>query len=191
VQSSKKTLTEIFSRQGMTLVEALMTVLIAAVILAATSMVLIAGSASWQVNSTKVELQQGLRRAMEWMAQDLRAAGNSVSSITNVPADGTWYNTINFKTATGVSSAGAIVWSTDTIQYVLGGTGNSELRRNIINSGGSTVSYRRTARNMTALRIRRQGASADLVEVSLSCSKRATSGQQVTMSTSFTVHLRN
>jgi len=169
---------------GMTLVEVLFSAMIFFVVLSACYMILISGSASWQVNSTKIELQQGLRRAMDWMEKDLRQAGTAAASISTVPADGVWYSTITFKTANGVSG-GNIVWSTDTIRYGLGGTGSKQLQRI---KGTET---RIIANNMKTLQIRRLADSSDIVEVTMSAEKRATSGQTITMATDFKVKVRN
>ena len=115
------------------------------------------------------------------MAKDLRQAGTSAYSITNVPADGTWYSTITFRPAAGVLG-GVIVWSTDTIQYVVAG---GELRRV---KGTET---RVIARNITSLQIRRQNTTADTVEVTLQGTKKAEGGQVLTLNTNFSVQVRN
>ena len=168
--------------QGYTLVEALMTTLIMAVILGAILMILLSGSESWQVNSAQVEANQEVRKAMEWMKQELIQGGSS--TITNVPADGTWYPTITFKTASGVSG-GVITWSSNTIQYLRGGTNSQQLLRR---SGGVDKVI---AIDMQALQFRRQSSSANVVEINVQAQKDTPRGTHLTASANFQVKLRN
>jgi Tfp pilus assembly protein PilW len=176
-------LKRISSLRGLTLVEALVTVLIFSIILGATYTVLISGSDSWEVNNVRVELQQELRKAMDWMSQELREAGSA--SITNVLANGTWYTTITFRTATGVTG-GTIDWSTDTIQYVLGGADANQLQR--IKAGDPT---KIVALNIQSLQFRRQASSSDIVEVALQARKSTPKGNQLNVNSDFKIQLRN
>src|SRR5690348_12219687 len=93
---------QIQSKKGITLVEMLIAVSILSLLVGSLYVILNAGQASWETNRTKIELHQETRKAMDWMINDLRQAGNS--SIVDVPANGTWYNQITFKTPSGVSS---------------------------------------------------------------------------------------
>ncbi len=165
--------------QGITLVETLITALIFAFLVGGVYLTLIVGIGSWQANDVRIELQQELRKSMDWMIGDLRQGG--VSTITNVPADGNWYSTITFKTSTGVSN-GNIVWSADTIQYVLS---SNQLQR--INGAQTKL----IAQDIQSLQIRRQASTPSIVEVSLQDQKKTSTGHQINVTLNFKVELRN
>lgn len=167
--------------RGFTLVEVLMTVVIFAVLFGVCFTILLSGSDSWQVNSTQMQLQQNLRRAMNWIKEDLIEAGQS--TITNVPANGSWYNTITFSVPSGVSG-NAITWASPSIQFLLGGASSNELQR----TSGTTKTV---AQYIQSLQFRRQATSPTIVEVSLQAQKNSVKGTPVTMTKSFKVKLRN
>jgi prepilin-type N-terminal cleavage/methylation domain-containing protein len=177
------------ARQGMTMAEVLISAIIFSVVLAACYALLIAGSDSWETNEAKIELQQELRKAVDWIAQDLRQAGSV--SITNVPADGAWYTLITFRKASGVSG-GSVVWDTDATKYSLGGTDSAQLQRQV---GSQTP--RVIAQNFQSLQFRRQSASADVVDVAMQAQKKTPRGKNLTGKAaiqedlSFKVHVRN
>ena len=83
------------NNRGLTLVEAMVTAMIFALIAGGVYTAGIAGERSWQANKVQVELQQDLRKAMEWMIKDLRITKSS--AILDVPADDIWYSSITFK----------------------------------------------------------------------------------------------
>lgn len=168
---------------GFTLVEALVTVMIFSIILGASYMVLLSGSDSWEVNRVRVELQQESRKAIDWMSQEMRETGSA--AITNVPADGNWYTTITFSLPSGVSG-GSIVWSGDTIQYVLGGTNSNQLQR--VATG---VATKIIASNIQTLQFRRQSTSSNIVEVSVLARKNTLKGTQIDVNLDFKIRLRN
>lgn len=60
--------------KGFTLIELLTVAVIFALILAGTFAVLVIGNRSWQIGTTRTELQQEARRAMDVMVRELRAA---------------------------------------------------------------------------------------------------------------------
>ena len=165
--------------RGFTLSEILMAVLIFSVLAAACYTIMASSSSSWQVNRYRIEVQQELRKSQDWMVSDLRQSG--ANTVTDVPADGAWYNTITFRTSTGVTG-GAATWSANTIQFSLSG---SQLRR----ISGSTT--RVLAQNITSFQIRRQAATPNLVEVSLQAQKSVPSAAAIAGNLSFKVQLRN
>ncbi len=177
------------ARRGMTIAEVLISAVIFSVVLAACYALLIAGSDSWETNEAKIELQQDLRNAADWITQDLRQAGSV--SITNVPADGTWYTLITFRKASSVSG-GSIVWDTDTTKYLLGGTDSTQLQRQ---TGSQTPKV--IGQNFQSLQFRRQSSSADIIDVALQAQKKTPRGKNLTGKAavedglSFKVHLRN
>jgi len=175
--------------KGFTLVEAMVTVLLFSLILGACLGILLSGSDSWQVNGVAVELQQELRKTMDWMKEDLVEGGVSTiptpPAVGSVPADDNWYTTVVFKTSNGVSSGGSIIWSTDTIQFLRAGSdGNQLIRR----SGGTDKVI---AQDITSLLIRRQVATPTVVEVALEAQKDTLKGTTVTADMDFQIKLRN
>ena len=169
-------------QSGTTLVEALITVLLFTMLFGAAVAVLLSGSDSWQVNSVMAELQQERRKAVEWMKEDLLQGG--YSTITNVPADGVWYTTITFNTSAGVSG-GNITWSTNTVRFLLGGSGSTELQK----VSGSTTKV--IAEDIHTLQFRRQSTTPSVVEVSLTAQKNTLKGATLSATTTFKVKMRN
>lgn len=167
--------------RGFTLPEALVTVLIFSIILTASTVLLLAGTDSWQVNEVQIELQQELRKSMDWIAKDLRQAGPA--SIVDVAAGGGSQPDINFAIASG-TVGGAVNWSSN-IQYVRGGSDGNQLQRI---QGGTA---RLIARNITGLQFLRQSASPDLVEVTLQAQRTSAKGRLITDTLNFQVQLRN
>ncbi|HBO96860.1 MAG TPA: hypothetical protein DE315_04040 [Candidatus Omnitrophica bacterium] len=151
------------NHQGVTLVELMVTVIIFAFILGICYSLLISGSDSWETNSARVELQQELRKAMDRMSQDLRQAGSA--SIVDVPADGNAYTSITFRKSAGVSG-GNLVWDSSTTRYFLGGTGGTQLLRQV---GAQTASV--IAQNIQSLQFSRQTSTANVVNVSIQTQK--------------------
>lgn len=176
-------------RRAFTLVEALVTVIVFSVILGACYAVLMSGSDSWEANSVRVELQQELRKGMDWILNDLRQAGSA--SVSDVPANGTWYTSITFRKSNGVSS-GVISWAADTTKYLLGGSDSTQLQRQV---GSQTPAV--IAQNISTLQFRRLASAPNVVEVNLQAQKKTLRGKNMTGKTaitanlSFKVHLRN
>ena len=171
------------NKSGLTFVEALVVVLLFSVLFGACFAVLLSGSESWQTNSTYIQLTQELRKAMEWMKEDLVETGTSV--ITDVPADGNWYNTITFRRISSVTG-GAIVWMTDTSKFFLGGASGRQL---ISRQGASTDKI--IAQDIKTLQIRRPVGSSDIVEVSLTAERTTPKGRVLTAGLDFQVRVRN
>ena len=167
---------------GFTLVEAMVTMLIFSVLAGGLFAVLRAGDNSWQTNQVKVELQQDLRKAIEWMKDDLREAGTT--SIEDVPADGSWHTSITFKTPSGISG-GTLVWNTDTIQFITGGTGGTQLLRI---SGGVTKVI---AQYIQLVQFRRQPSSSDILEIQIQGQKDTVQGNIINYQLDYKVQLRN
>jgi len=175
--------------RGVTLIEALVTVIIFAFILGICYTLLISGSDSWETNSARIELQQELRKAMDWASQDLRQAGSA--SIVDVPADGSTYTSITFRKAAG-ASGGNLVWDTDTTRYFLGGTSGTQLQRQV---GSGTASV--IAQNIQSLQFSRQTSTSNIVNVSLQAEKKTPRGKNLSGKTpiqasmTLQIYLRN
>ena len=179
--------TKFFSRRGragFTLVEVLVTVLIYMLVAAAGYMVLSSGMLSWQVNNTRVELQQELRKAMDWMVLDLRQAGPS--SVSSPSVSNTWATSITFRVAVG-ASGGVVVWSTEQYRYYLGGTNNRQLRRQDLTTG----TVKEIAQDISVLQVRRPLTAQDTVEISLTAAKQTSLGGMISQTMDFAVQLRN
>ncbi len=167
------------NNRGFTLVEAMVTILLFTVLFGATLMILLTGTDAWEINDAQVELQQELRKAMEWMKEDLRQAGKG--SIINVPVDGNWYPSATFNVASG-AVGGKIVWSSDTIQYA---TVGEQLQRT------EGTQNRVVAQRIQSCQFRRQVGNSDVIKILLLVSKDTFTGQTLTDGLSFEVQLRN
>jgi len=140
------------------------------------------GDAYWQVNRVKIEIQQDLRKALDWMINDLRQAGDE--SIIDVPADDAWYPSITFKLPDSVVN-GILVWETDTIRFARGGTDSSQIQRI---KGTDT---RILAQNVQSLQFRRLSAAPDTLEVAMTAQKNSTNGRPISYQLDFQIELRN
>lgn len=171
-------------KAAFTIVEMLVTALVYALMITAGYLLLTSGTVSWQVNSAKVELEQELRKTMEWMSLDLRQAGSS--SIDDVSVDNAWSTQITFRIASGVSG-GSVVWSAGKYRYYLGGTNNRQLKRLEVNSG----TIKEIAQDIKTLQVRRPVSTPDMVEVALVGEKTTGQGRVVNLNLNFKVKLRN
>jgi len=176
---SKKT--NLKESAGFTLTEILVAVSLYSLIAVACFVAFITGNRSWQVNKAQLEIQQELRKAMDWMIEDLRQSGSS--AIVDVPSDGVWYNSLTFKMAEGINN-GNISWS-DDVQYDLGGTNSNQLLRQ---TGGEEKVL---AQDITSLLFRRQVSTPASMEVSLTAQKTTPEGQALSQDLNFQIKLRN
>lgn len=164
---------------GFTMVEMLVCILIFSYIAGGLYTVISVGDSSYQNNSAQVELQQELRKGMEWMKFELQQAGPT--SISNVPSNGSWYTSISFKIPTGVSS-GAISWATNPIQFSRSGT---DLLRTY--SGTSRV----IAQDITSIQFRRTSAAPKILEIAMTGQVTAIKGETLQDTLNFKIKLRN
>jgi len=176
------------NRRGFSFVEVIVTVVIFAVIMAAVSTVLLVGDSSFQTNSVYVELQQELRKSMDWMKDDFRQTGSV--AITDGLAYDTWYTTITFHKVDGISG-GKISWSDNTTQFVLGGSGSNQLQKIIRDDLGVLVSTTILAQNIESVQFRRQSSSPNVMEVALQAQKDTDKGKTLTTTLDFKIKLRN
>ncbi len=179
---TKKILQSLNQNSGFTIVETFITMAIFTIVMTGLYATVAVGESSWQVNQANVELQQQLRQGMGWMINDLRSSGNS--SIVNVPANDTLYTTITFKVPTGVT-AGSLVWAANTIQFVLGGSGGTDLQR--IEGGVTTV----IAQNIQTLQFRRSSSASDTLEVFMTAQRTTAKGNVMAAPLDFSIQLRN
>ena len=172
------------NKRGMSLAELMVTIPILSLIILALYLVFNTGQYSYRTENARMELNQELRRTMDWMMQDLPEGGLSTLSTTEIPADGQPHSSITFKTATGVSS-GETQWSTNTIQYLLNPSDNSQLIRR---SGGVDKII---ASNVTSFSVTRQASSPRVIEVSLTVSQKVIGNRNQTQTLNFQIDLRN
>jgi type II secretory pathway pseudopilin PulG len=168
-------------RKGYTLVEAMVTAILFAIIFGASLHLLLAGYDSWQVNTTKVELQQDIRTAMDWIKEDLTEGG--LDSIVNVSANGNWYTSIEFRKPSGIS-AGSMVWNANTTTYFLD-TDSKQIQRN------ENGTIKTIAQNFSALQFRRLSSAPNIVEIAMAAQKQTPKGRVIDENMSFSIQLRN
>ena len=168
-------------RRGYSLVELMIVVLVGVFIIGGLYSVLIVGKNNWEVNRDRVDLQQNMRTAFEWMRRDLRQSG--VSTITGVPADGSANTSITFQIPSTVTS-GNTVWAS-AITYSKGGTGNAQLLRTV--GGTSKV----IAQNVSSLSLSRTSSDPTVVVITLNLQKNTSQHGVMTLSRTTQVKARN
>ncbi len=169
-------------KSGLSMVELMVAVIIFTIMAIGIYTILFVGQEFWLSSKTRVELQQEARRAMEKMINELRQAGDL--SISDVPADGTWRNTITFKTPSGVA-AGALTWNADSIQYSRGGVEGMQFLRT--SAGVAQV----IALDIQSLQFRRQVASPNILEISIQAQKATEKNKTINYTLNFNIRLRN
>lgn len=170
------------NNSGFTFAEVVITTIIFLLLIMALYVVFTTGKSSWQIGNVYIELQQELRKALDWTAEELRQSGSLV--ISNVPANGNWYNTISFRIPQGVTN-GNLIWQVQQIQYLLGGLNGRQLLRQL------GTEQKVLANNITSFQVRRQATARNIVEISLQAEKTSTSGHLVRANLSFQIKLRN
>lgn len=169
------------ARQGFSLVEMMIVAIVGSLIIGGLYAVLIIGKNNWEINRDRVELQQNLRTAFEWMRKDLRQAG--VATITGVPADGSSNTSITFQTPSTVSS-GSVVWAS-AITYARGGTGSAQLLRTV--GGVSKI----IAQNVSALQFSRTASDPEVILITLQVQKNTPQHGVMTIARTAEVKARN
>lgn len=167
------------TEKGVSIPELLMATMIFLMLVSGVYASLAAGNASWQVNSTRTQLRQNLRNSMDNMVHYLQEAGSS--SVVNVPADGSVYDTITFKTAINVTMSG-VVWDSSNTVFQRNGT-------NLERTTGAGTQV--LAQNISALGFSRQSTSPDIMEVSITAFDTTNNGLDVTEQLDFQVKMRN
>jgi prepilin-type N-terminal cleavage/methylation domain-containing protein len=166
------------NKKGVTLPEVLVVVVLFAILSGVSFTLLLSGSSSFEYNKARAELQQEMRKSVDWLKEDFRQTGSA--GITT-PASGATGTSITFQQATGANS-GTIIWS-GNVSYARGGTGGNQLLRTV---GGVT---RAIAQNITSITFDR--TNAKLMTVTLVASKNAIKGGTMTLNYSFKVMERN
>ena len=118
-------------RDGYTLNEVLVSVLILGVVLGGLFITLSTGEFSSSVNSAKLEVQAETRRLMDWIVKDVRQTSSS-QIANNAPSN----SHIKFKVCLG-HDGNNIIWSSDFIEY----TYDSSLNRLTRTDYGSGMSW--------------------------------------------------
>jgi Tfp pilus assembly protein PilW len=177
----QRILARLAGRGGFSFAELIVVVLISTFLIGGIYTILGAGKNSWEINRDRLEVQQELRKGLDWMRRDLRQAG--VSTVTSVPANGTWYTSITFQTPSGVS-AGTATWNA-AVTYARGGTDGNRLLRTV---GGTP---RIIALNFTALQFRRTAADPNVIEISAQAQKNTPQHGLITMTVTTKERMRN
>jgi prepilin-type N-terminal cleavage/methylation domain-containing protein len=117
-------------KDGFTLNEVLISVLILGIVLAGLFITLSTGEFSSSVSSAKLEVQAETRRLMDWIVKDVRQTSSS-QIANNAPSN----SHIKFKVCLGHDSSN-IIWSSDFIEYTYDSSLN-RLTRTDYSSGTS------------------------------------------------------
>lgn len=173
-------------RHGFSLVEVMVVIAIFSVIGGAIMSFLLIGGASWHSGDAQVQASEEVRKGMSAMVRELRQT--RTSTITGVPADGLYYNSIIFRIPSDIdgdgdviTSTGSVEWS-NPIQYSLN---NGQLLRTI--SGTTTV----LANNIMELQFRREEMVPDVLEISLRAQKTTLEGRVIQMNLKCKIKMRN
>jgi Tfp pilus assembly protein PilW len=175
---SQRVFKRLAGRGGFSFAELIVVVLISTFLIGALYTVLATGKNSWEINRDRIEIQQELRKGMDWMRRDLRQAG--VTTIVGVPADGTGYTSVVFQTPAGVSN-GYVTWSA-TVQYSV------NAGRLIRTTGGVN---RIVAQNFNTLQFRRTAADPFVMEISAQAQKNTPQHGLISMTVSTKERMRN
>ncbi len=116
--------------RGVTLVEVLVAIFISMVIFSALFMVLNMGELQNRMGSTRIDVQQEVRRAMDWMVKDLRQTQGARISVINASGGPDTFETLGpaevfeapefpvcIAFVPGTGSGTGITWSPYTITY--------------------------------------------------------------------------
>lgn len=174
-------------KNGYTLVEILISFFIFMVISGGIFLSFISGTSTWYSSDAQIELQQELRKAIGYIADDLKLSGSSQlyvdSSLTQpFPANGVSYSSIAFLVNQGITGSGAINWSSSPVSYTL--SGNQVIRTNGTNS---TI----VANKITGINFTRSATLPYIVNIVLSAQKTAQSGRTVNSSLNTGIAVRN
>jgi len=148
------------------------------------------GQQSWQVEQARMTVSMELRRGLDAMSREL--ASSQSGQLVGVPADGTWYTSLTFRVpqdlngdGTVLDANGALEWSPPVV-YALGGTGGTQILR--IQNNATRV----LANGATTLRFRRQAATPNILEISMTVLRGVNTGDFTNQGTLNTqVRLRN
>lgn len=165
--------------QASSMVEMMITTAIFSMMILAAYLINTAGANSYDVNQTKVNVQQETRKAMDFIYYELRQSSASV--IADVPEDGQWHNSISFQTPASVLN-GTIVWSSNPISYSLS---NGSLTRT------QSENSRIIANHIETMIFRRNGDTPSIVDIEIVASDISPRGLPLESRTDFKVHLRN
>lgn len=172
-------------REGFTILEAMITIFIFSLILAAIFGIMTHGRTSFYTGSTTIELRQEMRKAIFWMKRELYQSSSLV--IRGVPVDRNYYSAITFRTPQDrdgdgdvIDSLGNIEWS-DEIRYSLI---TRQIIRHVPNEGPSVL-----ANNISFLGFRRQ--TPKILEINIQARKRPLFGPQIEANLITRIALRN
>lgn len=189
-------------RNGFSLAELLVVVVLFGLISAAMMMVLMSSQRSWGVGTAQAVLTSELRKALDWMSRDLaqsrpgRIQRPAVPVLTEV---GDWDTTAVFRIPKDLNGDGSVLdvngqiveWSND-ITFALSGRDNSFSRSEINQPGRQPRTLLRVlANHVTDVRFRRRRSTPDVVEIEMTASTITEVGQIMSRTLSTRVKVRN
>lgn len=173
-----------YSQQGLTLIELMVSLVLGLIIIAAATMLFIAGQKSFALQQGAADIQDNANFALNYITKDVRLAnlGNSTASMTSTLAKGgIVFNTTNLTGGTtGNFSSSAISGTSNVnvgsdqlvIQYLPTQTGGFDCEGNEITSTSSYVIQRYFVRQDTST----TGTETSATALALACDAgRATS----------------
>lgn len=180
--------------KGLTLVEVMVVIFTFTVVLGAIYGVLTAGRQSWFTNTAEVELQQEVRRGMDWIAKELRRSGSSVITIggggTNitlrVPVD--WDNDGDV-----LDDSGDVEWGAESNLnwYIIYSLNNGQVLREVFNDVGiEQVNLERVLTNNVSV-LSFTAVSASEIRIDVTAEKDVLQGRTLQSSLNFQVTMRN
>jgi len=163
-------------KNGFTLLELMVVVLLTSVVMAALFMVLSSGQSTWFEADTQVTVQQELRKALRAMKRDLAMSGAGASKI-NVSADG---SSVQFHISQGATADGVVNWSSTPINFSVA---SGQLLRT---EGASTAVL---ANNVGPLSFTRD--SSRMLNITITVSKTTKANRNISVTHEESIYLRN
>lgn len=184
-------------RNGFSLAELLVVVVLFGVLSAAMMMVLFSSQRSWTVGSGQAVLTAELRKALDWMSRDL--AQSRPNQIWWPAADGRWMSTAIFRIPKDLDGDGSVLDANGQIaewseSISLGrDLGTDFLTRREPNLPGRVPAafWKVLGHHVTDVRFRRQPATPDVVEIEMTASTITEVGQIMSRTLSMRVKVRN
>lgn len=170
------------SNRGFSFIELSVVAALSLFLVGAAITISLAGKKSFEIGDASITLQQELRKAEDWIVDELHQGGQG--TVSTVPANGVWYNQITFRIPAAVSE-GRIVWANTPIQYFLGGSGGKQLVRSA--QDGLTI----LANDISSFQVRRQTDAPFIVEFVLAAQKQTIIGDTINADLNFSVKMRN
>jgi len=166
-------------KNGFTLVELMVVVLLTSVIMSGIFMVMSSGRKTWYETDTQVGVQQELRKSLRTMTRELSMSGPTQVSVED---DGAIDTSISFNVSNGALGTGAVNWSSTPISYAL-------FSGQLIRTEGAGTKV--VANNVSSLTFLRSGSSPRMLRINTTVTKTTQAGRVVNVTHETGVYLRN